>query len=253
MGTRNAPTRQELQQTAAARARKKVKKNVAEGIAHIHASFNNTIVTITDRQGYTLAWATSGVAGGRPGKRVALAIRDRHDGVVERGVDMRDPLSHVLLDLLARAGCRGLLQLLAGRCVSASHVLGGLPCWYVEFDRGLARTLARARVGARTLTAHRQALAVARAAIAVKVDQAFDRHLHLAAQIALDREARHALADAIELGVGQLLDLARSLHASRGANRLRAGAADAEDRRQRDLGVLVVWNVYPCNAGHIDV
>jgi len=49
--------------TAAARVRKKVKKNVAEGIAHIHASFNNTIVTITDRQGNTLAWATSGAAG----------------------------------------------------------------------------------------------------------------------------------------------------------------------------------------------
>ena len=45
------------------RVRKKVKKNVAEGIAHIHASFNNTIVTITDRQGNTLAWATTGSAG----------------------------------------------------------------------------------------------------------------------------------------------------------------------------------------------
>ena len=39
---------------AAARVRKKVKKNVAEGIAHIHASFNNTIITITDRQGNAL-------------------------------------------------------------------------------------------------------------------------------------------------------------------------------------------------------
>jgi small subunit ribosomal protein S11 len=45
------------------RVRKKVKKNVAEGIAHIHASFNNTIVTITDRQGNALSWATSGGAG----------------------------------------------------------------------------------------------------------------------------------------------------------------------------------------------
>ena len=49
----------ELQQKASTRVRKKVKKNVAEGIAHMHASFNNTIVTITDRQGNTLAWATS--------------------------------------------------------------------------------------------------------------------------------------------------------------------------------------------------
>lgn len=42
------------------KVRKKVKKNVAEGIAHVHASFNNTIVTITDRQGNALAWSTSG-------------------------------------------------------------------------------------------------------------------------------------------------------------------------------------------------
>src|ERR671936_2308467 len=63
MASRNAPTRQELQQTAGARVRKKVKKNVAEGIAHIHASFNNTIITITDRQGNALSWATSGGAG----------------------------------------------------------------------------------------------------------------------------------------------------------------------------------------------
>ena len=48
---------------AAARARKKVKKNVAEGIAHVHASFNNTIITITDRQGNALSWATAGGAG----------------------------------------------------------------------------------------------------------------------------------------------------------------------------------------------
>ena len=61
MATRN-PSQQQLQQ-ASARVRKKVRKNVAEGIAHIHASFNNTIVTITDRQGNTLSWATSGHAG----------------------------------------------------------------------------------------------------------------------------------------------------------------------------------------------
>src|SRR5918996_4290239 len=63
MASRNTPTRQELQQTAQARARKKVKKNVAEGIAHVHASFNNTIVTITDQQGNVLSWASSGNAG----------------------------------------------------------------------------------------------------------------------------------------------------------------------------------------------
>ena len=47
----------------ATKVRKKIKKNVAEGIAHVHASFNNTIITITDRQGSALSWATSGGAG----------------------------------------------------------------------------------------------------------------------------------------------------------------------------------------------
>jgi small subunit ribosomal protein S11 len=47
----------------AQRVRKKVKKNVADGIAHVHASFNNTIITITDRQGNALSWASSGGQG----------------------------------------------------------------------------------------------------------------------------------------------------------------------------------------------
>src|SRR5579864_7072133 len=51
------------------RVRKKVKKNIAEGIAHVHASFNNTIITITDRQGNALAWATSGGAGFRGSRK----------------------------------------------------------------------------------------------------------------------------------------------------------------------------------------
>jgi len=48
---------------AAAAKRKKVKKNVSDAVAHIHASFNNTIILITDRQGNTLSWSTSGAAG----------------------------------------------------------------------------------------------------------------------------------------------------------------------------------------------
>ena len=48
---------------ASQRVRKKVRKNVADGIAHVHASFNNTIITITDRQGNALSWASSGGQG----------------------------------------------------------------------------------------------------------------------------------------------------------------------------------------------
>jgi small subunit ribosomal protein S11 len=49
--------------------KKKVKKTVTDGVAHIQASFNNTIVTITDRQGNTLSWATAGGSGFRGSRK----------------------------------------------------------------------------------------------------------------------------------------------------------------------------------------
>ena len=51
------------------KTRKKVKKHVTDGIAHVHASFNNTIITITDRQGNALAWATAGGSGFRGSRK----------------------------------------------------------------------------------------------------------------------------------------------------------------------------------------
>ncbi|SCZ68076.1 30S ribosomal protein S11 [Thiohalomonas denitrificans] len=54
---------------ASTRTRKKVKKNIADGIAHVHASFNNTIISISDRQGNTLCWATSGGSGFRGSRK----------------------------------------------------------------------------------------------------------------------------------------------------------------------------------------
>lgn len=49
--------------SSAQRVRKKVRKSVSDGIAHVHASFNNTIITITDRQGNALAASSSGAQG----------------------------------------------------------------------------------------------------------------------------------------------------------------------------------------------
>lgn len=49
--------------------KKKVKKTVVDGVAHIQASFNNTIVTISDRQGNTLSWATAGGSGFRGSRK----------------------------------------------------------------------------------------------------------------------------------------------------------------------------------------
>ena len=63
--------------------RKKITKTVADGIAHVHASFNNTIITITDRQGNTLSWATAGGSGFRGSRKstpFAAQVAAERDG-----------------------------------------------------------------------------------------------------------------------------------------------------------------------------
>jgi len=57
------------QSSTAGKTRKRAKRVVTDGIAHVHASFNNTIITITDRQGNTLSWATSGGCGFRGSRK----------------------------------------------------------------------------------------------------------------------------------------------------------------------------------------
>jgi len=51
------------------KARKKVKRVVLDGIAHVYSSFNNTIISITDRQGNLLSWATAGGSGFRGSRK----------------------------------------------------------------------------------------------------------------------------------------------------------------------------------------
>ena len=58
-----------MARAAATKTRKKVKKTIVDGVAHIHASFNNTIITITDRQGNTVAWSTAGGSGFRGSRK----------------------------------------------------------------------------------------------------------------------------------------------------------------------------------------
>jgi small subunit ribosomal protein S11 len=53
----------------AAKPKKKTKRVVTDGVVHVQASFNNTIVTITDRQGNALSWATAGGAGFRGSRK----------------------------------------------------------------------------------------------------------------------------------------------------------------------------------------
>lgn len=48
---------------AATRGKRRVRKNIARGVAHIHSTFNNTIVTITDEQGNVISWSSAGALG----------------------------------------------------------------------------------------------------------------------------------------------------------------------------------------------
>src|SRR5450755_3659608 len=115
----------------------------------------------------------------------------------------------------------------------------------------LARALAGARIGLGALAANRQAAAMAKAAIAAQVHQPLDVDRHLAPEVALDRDVADLFTDALEVGVGQILDLAVPWHAGGGADLLRRRAADAVDRSQADLGVLVGRDVDAGNACHV--
>lgn len=64
-----APAATQKSATTRSRGGKRGKKQIADGVAHIHASFNNTIVTISDRQGNTLSWATAGGSGFRGSRK----------------------------------------------------------------------------------------------------------------------------------------------------------------------------------------
>ena len=73
--------------------RKKVKKTVVDGIAHVHASFNNTIINITDRQGNTLAWSTAGGSGFRGSRKstpFAAQIAAQKVGAVAQEFGMKN-------------------------------------------------------------------------------------------------------------------------------------------------------------------
>ena len=78
---------------SSARQRKRVKKNVVDGVAHVHASFNNTIITITDRQGNALAWATSGGCGFRGSRKstpFAAQVAAEKAGEAAQGFGMKN-------------------------------------------------------------------------------------------------------------------------------------------------------------------
>lgn len=106
---------------APVRARKRVRKQVSDGVAHIHASFNNTIVTITDRQGNALGWATAGGSGFRGSRKstpfaAQVAAERCADAVKEYGIKNLEVMVNF-------AQAANLLFVLLTPLVSASLIL----------------------------------------------------------------------------------------------------------------------------------
>jgi len=78
---------------AETRTKKKVKRTVSDGVAHIHATFNNTIVTISDRQGNALSWATAGGSGFRGSRKstpFAAQVAAERAGQVAQEMGMKN-------------------------------------------------------------------------------------------------------------------------------------------------------------------
>jgi len=96
------------------RTKKKVKKNVPVGVAHIKATFNNTIITITDPQGNVISWSSAGVRGFKGSRKstpfaAQLAAEDaarraREHGMESVAVNVRGPGSGRESALRALAG-----------------------------------------------------------------------------------------------------------------------------------------------------
>src|SRR6201984_3309280 len=75
----------------AARARKKEKKNVVVGVAHVAATFNNTIITITDQQGNSVSWSSAGMMGFKGSRKstpyaAQVAAEDAGKKAMEHGM-----------------------------------------------------------------------------------------------------------------------------------------------------------------------
>jgi small subunit ribosomal protein S11 len=88
MARPESPTKPAAADRATVR-RKKAKRVVPEGVAHIHSTFNNTIVTISDLQGNTLAWASAGQAGFKGSRKgTPFAAQVAAESVARRAADL---------------------------------------------------------------------------------------------------------------------------------------------------------------------
>ena len=91
MATAAKTSEQKSSKTSAPRTRRRERKNIVNGIAHVNASFNNTIITIADAQGNTIAWSSAGLAGFKGSRKstpyaAQVAAEDAGRKAMEHGV-----------------------------------------------------------------------------------------------------------------------------------------------------------------------
>lgn len=90
-----------MAKAAAAKTKKKVKKNITTGVAHVNSTFNNTIVCITDMQGNVISWSSSGTMGFKGSRKSTpyaaqvtaddVAVKAKEHGVKTVEVEMKGP------------------------------------------------------------------------------------------------------------------------------------------------------------------
>jgi len=81
------------------RVKKRERKNIASGVAHVNASFNNTIITITDAQGNTISWSSAGTMGFKGSRKstpyaAQVAAEDAGKKAMEHGMKTIEVLVH---------------------------------------------------------------------------------------------------------------------------------------------------------------
>ena len=91
MATATKTTDQKSPKTTSTRTRRRERKNIVNGVAHVNASFNNTVVTIADAQGNTIAWSSAGLAGFKGSRKstpyaAQMAAEDAGRKAMEHGV-----------------------------------------------------------------------------------------------------------------------------------------------------------------------
>jgi len=118
-----------------AKGKKSTKRKVSEGIAHIHASFNNTLINVTDKQGNTLAWSSAGGQGFRGSRKSTpfaaqraaevVAEQIRLNGIESLEIEVRGPGSG------RESAIRGLNSMgfkITGRCFSSVRIIPSSIC-----------------------------------------------------------------------------------------------------------------------------